>query len=130
DTCDLTLDTNTANTWLEISEDNKKVTRTKEHSYPDNPERFDAFSQVMCKEGLTGHCYWEVEWYQYTEIAVAYKGMPRKGTTETRVGCNEMSWALQHYIFSTANSYCARHNSKDTPITVSSDFPRLGVYLD
>ena len=62
DACDLTLDPNTANRRLSLSEDSRKVTRVEEdQSYPDHPERFDAWEQVLCKEGLTGRCYWEVE---------------------------------------------------------------------
>ncbi|CAL8241670.1 unnamed protein product, partial [Gadus morhua 'NCC'] len=58
--CELTLDPNTAHRRLSLSEDNRKVTRVEEdQSYPDHPERFDYWRQVLCKEGLTGRCYWE-----------------------------------------------------------------------
>ncbi|CAL8390705.1 unnamed protein product [Arctogadus glacialis] len=61
--CELTLDPNTAHRRLSLSEDNRKVTQvTAEESYPDHPERFDSWRQVLCREGLTGRCYWEVEW--------------------------------------------------------------------
>ncbi|KAL0993540.1 hypothetical protein UPYG_G00109430 [Umbra pygmaea] len=61
--CDLTLDPNTVNRRLSLSEENRKVTRSeKEQPYPDHPARFDYCEQVLCREGLTGRCYWEVEW--------------------------------------------------------------------
>ncbi|XDV14039.1 hypothetical protein PO909_002270, partial [Leuciscus waleckii] len=57
---DLTLDPNTAHTDLALSEENRKVTRVSEsQSYPDHPERFEKWSQVLCGESLTGRCYWE-----------------------------------------------------------------------
>ncbi|KAF7648728.1 hypothetical protein LDENG_00152470 [Lucifuga dentata] len=129
-TCDLTLDTNTAHNVLEISEDNKKATCTNEHSYPDNPERFGYYAQVMCKEGLTGRCYWEVEWSGYTDVAVAYKGIRRKGYGETRVGWNKVSWSVEQTPAAEQSCYEAIHDHKYTSISPSSNFPRVGVYLD
>ncbi len=59
DACDLTLDPNTVNVHLCLSEENRKVTRLEEQqSYPDHPDRFDFFPQVVCREGLLGRCYW------------------------------------------------------------------------
>ncbi|CAM4423326.1 unnamed protein product [Leuciscus chuanchicus] len=78
---DLTLDPNTAHTDLALSEENRKVTCVREsQSYPDHPERFDEWPQVLCGESLTGRCYWEAEWSgDYTGISVSYKGIERKG---------------------------------------------------
>ncbi|CAL8290522.1 unnamed protein product [Lota lota] len=60
--CELTLDPNTAHRRLSLSEDNRKVTWVREdQSYPDHPERFDSWYQVLCREELTCRCYWEVE---------------------------------------------------------------------
>uniref|UniRef100_A0AAZ3PCQ7 B30.2/SPRY domain-containing protein n=1 Tax=Oncorhynchus tshawytscha TaxID=74940 RepID=A0AAZ3PCQ7_ONCTS len=73
--CDLTLDPNTVNRRLSLSEENRKVTRrTEEQQYPDHPERFEGCGQVLCREGLTGRCYWEVEWSgRGAVIGVTYK---------------------------------------------------------
>ncbi|XP_042169736.1 ribonuclease inhibitor-like, partial [Oncorhynchus tshawytscha] len=61
--CQLTLDPNTAFKNLSLSEENRKVTRVdEEQTYPDHTERFENWDQVLCREGLTGRCYWEVEW--------------------------------------------------------------------
>ncbi|CAL8390441.1 unnamed protein product [Boreogadus saida] len=58
--CDLTLDPNTAYRRLSLSEDNRKVTEVGEdQSYPDHPDRFDSYDQVLGGEALTGRCYWE-----------------------------------------------------------------------
>uniref|UniRef100_A0AAX7ST03 NACHT domain-containing protein n=1 Tax=Astatotilapia calliptera TaxID=8154 RepID=A0AAX7ST03_ASTCA len=60
--CQLTIDTNTVNTKLQLSDNNRKVTHVEEvQSYPDHPDRFDV-RQLLCRNGLTGRCYWEVEW--------------------------------------------------------------------
>ncbi|KAI4902240.1 hypothetical protein NFI96_015028 [Prochilodus magdalenae] len=63
DACDLTLDSNTAYTFLCLSEENREVENVDEDQYhPDHPDRFDYWEQVLCVEGLTGRCYWEAEW--------------------------------------------------------------------
>ncbi len=75
DACDLTLDPNTANTQLILSDENKKTTRVLEcQPYPKHPERFDACYQVLCVESLTGRCYWEAKWSgDHAGISVSYK---------------------------------------------------------
>ncbi|MEQ2245233.1 hypothetical protein ILYODFUR_025463 [Ilyodon furcidens] len=61
--CQLTIDTNTVNRKLQLSEDNRKVTHVEElQLYPDDLERVDYWFQLLCSDGLTGRCYWEVEW--------------------------------------------------------------------
>ncbi|CAI5692226.1 unnamed protein product [Oreochromis niloticus] len=61
--CQLTIDTNTVKTKLQLSDNNRKVTHVEEvQSYPDHPDRFDYWPQLLCRNGLTGRCYWEVEW--------------------------------------------------------------------
>ena len=63
DACELTLDPNTAYRNLSLSEENRKLTRrTEDQPYPDHPERFEGWPQVLCREGLSGRCYWEAEW--------------------------------------------------------------------
>ncbi|XP_076850031.1 NLR family CARD domain-containing protein 3-like [Brachyhypopomus gauderio] len=126
--CELTLDPNTANTRLSLSEGNRKVTCVKEQqTYPDHPERFDNWEQVMCRESLTGRCYWEVEWSGDADIAVTYKGINRKGDSyDCRFGCNIKSWRLR----CSNNRYTVRHNNNYTDISAPSSFNRVGVYLD
>ncbi|XP_030608539.1 protein NLRC3-like [Archocentrus centrarchus] len=61
--CRLTIDTNTVNRNLKLSDNNRKVTHLEEvQSYPDHPDRFNDWLQLLCRNGLTGRCYWEVEW--------------------------------------------------------------------
>ncbi|KAG9332000.1 hypothetical protein JZ751_016276, partial [Albula glossodonta] len=74
DSCQLTLDPNTAHRNLRLSEGNREVKYVEEtQPYPDHPERFDCWEQVLCREGLSGRCYWEAEWSgDGVVIAVSY----------------------------------------------------------
>ncbi|XP_071028937.1 NLR family CARD domain-containing protein 3-like [Oncorhynchus clarkii lewisi] len=128
--CDLTLDPNTVNRCLSLSEGNRKVTwRREEQPYPDLPERFEYYEQVLCREGLTGRCYWEVEWSgSGADIGVTYKGINRRGRgDDCCFGFNDKSWSL----ICSDISYTACHNNNVTTIDVlSSSSHRVGVYLD
>ncbi|KAM9469721.1 E3 ubiquitin/ISG15 ligase TRIM25-like [Clarias gariepinus] len=122
----LTLDPNTANPTLILSEKNRSVTYGETQQYSDHPERFDFWSQVLCKESVCGRCYWEVEWSGYVYISVSYKEISRKGRShECWFGCNSQSWSLVCYPAYVTFS----HNNVNTQIRgpVSS---RIGVYVD
>ncbi|MGH0156666.1 UNVERIFIED_CONTAM: hypothetical protein FKN15_031853 [Acipenser sinensis] len=64
--------------------------------YPDHPERFDRWLQVLCREGLSARCDWEIEWcVGVASFGVAYKGMSRKGSgVDSFLGHNDTSWCL------------------------------------
>lgn len=97
--------------------------------YPDHPERFDYWKQVMCRESLHGRCYWEAEWAGgEAVISMSYKGIRRKGGKGDCVfGSTEKSWKLD----CSSNSYTAWHNKKRTDIPApASCSNRVGVYLD
>nr|XP_055042869.1 NLR family CARD domain-containing protein 3-like isoform X4 [Misgurnus anguillicaudatus] len=126
--CDLSLDPNTAHNLLVLSEGNKKVTCVEEEqSYPDHPERFWLFEQVLCKESLSERCYWEVEWDGWSHISVSYKGIRRNGGTFCRFGLNEISWNL----YCCDSLYSAWHNYETTDIpALSPPCNKVGVYVD
>ncbi|XP_048866744.1 NACHT, LRR and PYD domains-containing protein 3-like isoform X3 [Brienomyrus brachyistius] len=127
--CQLTLDPNTANRELSLSEGNRKVTGGAEQPYPDHPERFDRYPQVLCRESLTGRCYWEAEWSgDEAWIGVTYKGIGRKGwSDDCGLGFNDKSWSL----YCNTDSYSVSHNNKQTDIPIKpSGSRRVGVYLD
>ncbi|XP_067296663.1 NLR family CARD domain-containing protein 3-like isoform X2 [Pseudorasbora parva] len=136
--CDLSLDPNTAHTQLILSEGNRKITYVKDHQpYPDHPERFADIPQVLCRESLTGRCYWEAEWGSrdveqgsWARIAVAYKGISRKEGTVCKFGYNDKSWSL----FCNSNGFAAWHNNMNSKKTIqipnNLQFNRVGVYLD
>uniref|UniRef100_A0A8C1QV62 Uncharacterized protein n=1 Tax=Cyprinus carpio TaxID=7962 RepID=A0A8C1QV62_CYPCA len=116
DACFLTLDPNTANTCLTLSEGNRKVTRVdEEQSFLDHPERFDVCHQVLSREG-------------YSVMSVTYKGISRKGKShDCWFGRNKNSWSL----ICSDNGFIARHNNNSTDIHVPLRSSRIvGVYLD
>ncbi|XP_051796474.1 NACHT, LRR and PYD domains-containing protein 3-like isoform X2 [Acanthochromis polyacanthus] len=125
--CQLTVDTNTVGRKLKLSDNNRKVTRVEEdQSYPDHPDRFDCH-QLLCGTGLTGRCYWEVEWRGEVDISVSYRGITRKGgSDDCRFGWNDQSWSLR----CSGSGYSVRHNSSSTPIRSSSVSHRVSVYVD
>ncbi|XP_051783862.1 tripartite motif-containing protein 16-like isoform X8 [Erpetoichthys calabaricus] len=127
--CPLTLDINTAHRHLHLSEGNKKVTcKDTKAKYPDHPDRFDHWCQVLCREALTGtRCYWEVECSgDFMNIGAAYKGLSRKRVgRECILGYNDKSWCL----LCSDSQYSVHHNNKRTVISAPYS-PRIGVYLD
>ncbi|XP_051560092.1 NLR family CARD domain-containing protein 3-like [Myxocyprinus asiaticus] len=127
--CNLTMDPNTVNYHLILSEGNRKATHKKEDEpYPDHPDRFEHYEQVLCREGLTGRCYWEAEWSGWADIAVSYKGIRRKGRSDDcDFGLNEKSWSLSCIDGRFTSWY--NKNSIDIPVPKPQS-NRKGVYLD
>ncbi|XP_022616365.1 NACHT, LRR and PYD domains-containing protein 12-like [Seriola dumerili] len=109
--CELTLDTNTVNTNLKLSDNNRTVSIvSKEQPYPDHPDRFDLWPQLLCRDALTGRCYWEVELNRRVYLSVTYRGIRRKGDgDDCAFGQNNQSWSL---IYTDADGYCASHNKR------------------
>ncbi|KAM9322971.1 tripartite motif-containing protein 16-like [Pholidichthys leucotaenia] len=123
---EITLDPNTVNEFLLLSEENRKVTRTfPQQSYLPHPERFTDYWQVLSKESLSGRCYWEVEWSRDRfYLAVTCKNISRGGI-ESIFGCDDKSWALQ----CKQNSLRFIHNRIQTPVSDPRS-SRIGVFLD
>ncbi|KAM4559613.1 protein NLRC3-like isoform 3-T3 [Odontesthes bonariensis] len=133
--CQLTIDTNTVNRDLKLSDNNRKVTHVEVQSYPDHPDRFGGCLQLLCRNVLTGRCYWEVEWRRGVYISVSYRGISRRGGGRDCVfGWNDQSWSL---ICSDGGKYSVCHNNRRTPISSSSSSSssssvsnRAAVYVD
>ncbi|XP_063325654.1 tripartite motif-containing protein 16-like [Pelmatolapia mariae] len=126
--CDITLDPNTANKYLLLSEGNRKVTFMNQHQfYSCHPDRFIDYSQVLSRESLTGRCYWEVEWRgRGVCVAVTYKNITRVGLgNQCRFGCDDKSWALR----CDTSSFQFWHNDVKTVLSGPRS-SRVGVYLD
>ncbi|XP_041661320.1 NACHT, LRR and PYD domains-containing protein 3-like [Cheilinus undulatus] len=128
--CRLILDSNTAHGNLRLSENNRMVTCVRGgQSYPDHPDRFDYWPQLLCETGLTGRCYWEVEWRGNVSVSVSSRGIRRKGDGREGVfGCNDHSWSLS----CTGDSYAVWHDDRRTDLQVSSSSVshRVAVYVD
>ncbi|XP_028446057.1 NLR family CARD domain-containing protein 3-like [Perca flavescens] len=126
--CELTLNTNTVNRKLKLSDNNRKMTFVMgEQPYPDHPERFDSWPQLLCRDGLTGRCYWEVKRKGDVDISVSYRGIRRRGDSVDCVfGRNDQSWSL----FCSDDGYSVWHNKRKTSISSSSVSDRVAVYVD
>uniref|UniRef100_A0A8C2BJJ2 Tripartite motif-containing protein 16-like n=1 Tax=Cyprinus carpio TaxID=7962 RepID=A0A8C2BJJ2_CYPCA len=126
----LTLDLNTAYKRLRLSECNRVITVTDTvQPYPDHPERFDYWYQVLCRESVCGRCYWELEWSgnNGVYISVSYKRISRKGrSNECLFGCNDQSWSLD----CSPSSYSFTHNNMVTVLRVKPISSRIGVFVD
>ncbi|XP_074472478.1 neoverrucotoxin subunit beta-like [Sebastes fasciatus] len=85
-------------THLVLSDDNKTMTML-----PSDFKDFDYWAQLLCRDGLTGRCYWEVEW---------------------RGGVNVLNCSELHYS--------VWHNDRGThiPSSSSSSSGRVAVYVD
>ncbi|XP_039542983.1 tripartite motif-containing protein 16-like [Pimephales promelas] len=116
----LTLDLNSVNYWLRLSEGNTRITVTDTRQpYPKHQDRFDCWTEAMCRESVTGRCYWEVEWAGEgklgVDIGVTYKSISRKGNgLESLAGGNNQSWRLF-----CSPDYCSFwHNNIETVLPV------------
>ncbi|XP_056124406.1 tripartite motif-containing protein 16-like [Rhinichthys klamathensis goyatoka] len=121
----LNLDLNTVNEHLRLSERNRVINGTyPAQSYPDHPDRFDVYQEVLCRESVCGRCYWEIEWSGSVCISVSYKSISRKGWgNECVFGSNDQSWSL----FCSPSSYSFRHNNIETELPVKPISSRTGV---
>uniref|UniRef100_A0A8C3HSC3 E3 ubiquitin-protein ligase TRIM39-like n=1 Tax=Chrysemys picta bellii TaxID=8478 RepID=A0A8C3HSC3_CHRPI len=126
-TVDVTLDPDTANPNLVLSEDRKRVRhRDTRQDLPDNPERFDLCPCVLGTEGFTGgRHYWEVEVGDKTDwdLGVCRETVSRKGkvTLTPRNGY----WAMWLW-----NGEYKANNSPSTLLPVSVRPSRVGIFLD
>ncbi|CAI5638912.1 unnamed protein product [Oreochromis niloticus] len=133
--CQLAIDTNTVNRNLKLSDNNRKVTHNimEVQSYPDHPDRFDVWPQLLCSNEITGRCYWEVEWKGNISISVSYRRIGRKGNNDDCwFGLNDHSWSL-HCTDGGPQFVC--HNCRSTTIPPSSSYSssvsnRVAVYVD
>ncbi|XP_028428150.1 tripartite motif-containing protein 16-like protein [Perca flavescens] len=122
---EITLDPNTVDTWLLLSEGKKSATfMWEEQLYPSHPDRFTGCHQVLSRESLTGRCYWEVERKGAGVVAVTYKNISRAGS-KNRFGQNDKSWAL--HCNNCSYAFC--YNDVLTRVSGPRS-SRIGVYLD
>ncbi|KAI4893965.1 hypothetical protein NFI96_010894 [Prochilodus magdalenae] len=126
---DLTLDVDTANSQLSLSQEDRSVSWTKgPQEGPDHSGRSDQFRQVLCGESMSGRQYWEVEWSESVAVAVTYKGIHSGAESLcSSFGHDGKSWSL----YCTQNSYTAWHDDHSADVPASSSLSgRVGVYLD
>lgn len=122
----MTLDPNTAQADLVLSEGNRKARRWTQQARLDHPDRFRFWRQVLSAEGLSGRSYWEAEWSGRVFVGAAYRSMSREGEGEaSRLGRNRASWG----VGCSAGGCSAWHNGVSTALSPAPG-PTLGVFLD
>ncbi|XP_031731152.1 stonustoxin subunit beta-like [Anarrhichthys ocellatus] len=127
--CYLTLDPNTANSELHLTDCNRRATRVwSDHQPSEHPDRFKHCPQVLCREGLLDSVYWEVEWSGGADIGVTYNSISRNGDTAScLLGHGERSWSLE----CSEGSYTPCHHNKRFRSSSPRPFThRVGVYLN
>ncbi|XP_076843494.1 E3 ubiquitin-protein ligase TRIM39-like isoform X2 [Brachyhypopomus gauderio] len=128
DTVDVTLDPDTANHYLILSDDGKQVKcgETKQN-LPDNPKRFDLYPNVMGKEGFSsGRFYYEVQVKGKTDwgVGLARESVNRKG--ENTLSPQNGFWSL---ILRNENQYKACDCPR-VPLTLRQKLQTVGVFVD
>ncbi|XP_075769776.1 butyrophilin subfamily 1 member A1-like isoform X1 [Pelodiscus sinensis] len=124
---DVTLDPDTANPYLVLSEDGKSVRDSDtRQDLPDTPERFDPRVCVLGAEGFAGgRRYWEVEVGDKPRwtLGVCRESVHRKG--KVRVTSENGYWVM----WRKGGEYKASTFPR-IPIPVSARPSRVGVFLD
>ncbi|XP_069047847.1 tripartite motif-containing protein 16-like isoform X3 [Lepisosteus oculatus] len=126
---ELQPDPDTVNPRLCLTEESRKLTATKElQPYPDHPNRFESYCQLLCQDELSGtRSYWEVEWGgRQADIGVSYRGIARKGLgSQCALGHNAQSWSLT----CSAEGYALWHSDVESVVTAPR-CAKIGVYVD
>ncbi|XP_066469224.1 tripartite motif-containing protein 10-like [Tiliqua scincoides] len=124
----VTLDPDTANVWLVLSEDHKSVRCGAEcQDLPNNPERFEFVFCVLGREGFTeGRHFWEVIVGDFgvRAVGVAKKCVRRKG--EPDISPEEGVWAVGKW----GGQYRVLNPPDDPPLSLSQEHKRIRVTLD
>lgn len=122
------VDPNTVCMCLHLFDENRTISWGDEaQAHPDHPDRFSYYQQALSKQGLSGTCYWEVEWSGgIVDVAVSYRGISRKGwSNNCRFGHNDQSWRLD----CSSSGWSFWHDKMFKPISIPC-YSRVGVYLD
>ncbi|XP_035982087.1 stonustoxin subunit alpha isoform X1 [Fundulus heteroclitus] len=129
----LTLDPDTCGNWLLLTDENRKATDGAVwQRYDEHPWRFKDQNQVLCQQGLTGCCYFEVELGirhpNAVGLALAYKSIPRSGkNTQDAFGQNKVSWSFGVKDDTVESRHYNNHWKQHLP---AEGCNRVGVYLD
>ncbi|XP_073479469.1 E3 ubiquitin/ISG15 ligase TRIM25-like [Aquarana catesbeiana] len=125
---DILLDGNTANNYLQISDDMKTVSWSDiEQNHPETPERFQDFQVMSSQSFSSGRHYWEVDvgGSDGCIVGMCYPSIERGGL-ESMIGNNKKSWVLERYN----NQYSVIHDSKQILLPTNPSSNRVRIYLD
>ncbi|XP_026092412.1 E3 ubiquitin-protein ligase TRIM39-like [Carassius auratus] len=125
---DVTLDPDTANPYLIVSDDGKQVSHGDiKQDVPENPKRFDDVLCVLAKQGFnSGRFYYEVQVKEKTEwgLGVVRESVNRKG--DITLTPENGFWTV---ILRNENQYAA---CDDPPVSFSLKVKpeKVGVFVD
>ncbi|XP_055008917.1 NLR family CARD domain-containing protein 3-like [Boleophthalmus pectinirostris] len=124
----LTWDMDSVHPRLRFSDRKTAVMSVNDNEpYPEHPDRFDWFYQVLCAEELCGRSYFQVQWSGHVHVAVTYRGLQRKGKMNgAYLGRNEQSWCL----FCSDEGFSVWHNDQETVLPHRPGSRTVGVYVD
>ncbi len=124
---DLTFDSDTAFRSLVISQDGKQVTvGDTNQKPPDNPKRFEIYSDVLAKEGFTtGKFYYEVQVKGKTDwmLGVVRESVERK--KDVALSVKTGAW-----IFGLDDGTYSAYTGKATKITPTETPQKMGIFVD
>ncbi|KAM9424428.1 uncharacterized protein KZ484_001583 [Pholidichthys leucotaenia] len=125
---DVTLDPNTANKWLILSEDGKQVKHGNERKkLPDNPERFCYYIMVLGNQSFSsGRFYFEVQVKGKTDwdLGVVRESINRKGGL--KLSPQDGYWIV---VLRNGNEYAACENPP-VRLHLQSGPEKVGVFVD
>ncbi|XP_032444883.1 E3 ubiquitin-protein ligase TRIM21-like [Xiphophorus hellerii] len=123
---DVTLDPNTANPYLVMSDDGKTVRCSDvTQVLPDKPERLSAFGILGKQSFSSGRFYYEVEVKGKTkwELGVVQESIDRKG--ENAICPENGYWAVW-----LRNSHYRALTGPSVPLVLVSELQKVGVFVD
>ncbi|KAM9308355.1 E3 ubiquitin/ISG15 ligase TRIM25-like [Gastrophryne carolinensis] len=124
---EISLDVNTANNLLHISNDMKRADWGPYQLRPVTPERFQC-CQVLSRESFSsGRHYWDVKIRRSIEwnVGMCYPSIDRIGD-HSLIGDNTKSWSLERW----KTCFSAIHDSKEIPLPIYSSSQRIRIVLD
>ncbi|KAG9260050.1 E3 ubiquitin-protein ligase TRIM39-like isoform X1 [Astyanax mexicanus] len=125
---DVTLDPDTANPQLMVSEDAKEVRSSGDkQDVPEHPDRFDVFGSILGQNRLTdGRAFWVVDVgdKQGWDIGLAREDANRKGALSIKP--SQGYWAIVLY---NGDKYAALEDPP-TPLSLQEKPQRVGVFVD
>ncbi|NP_001081456.1 tripartite motif containing 7 L homeolog [Xenopus laevis] len=119
------LDISTAGQFVSVSQNKKTASESDIALYPDSPDRFKEYNQVLCNRSFkSGQHYWEVEGSTLGDwdIGVAYPSIKRDGK-ESGIGNNMHSWSL----CKCADTFYISHNFSEIPVSPSCHKYRISL---
>ncbi|RXN09313.1 E3 ubiquitin- ligase TRIM39-like isoform X1 [Labeo rohita] len=125
---DVTLDPDTANSYLILTDNGKQVRCGDiKQKLPDNPKRFGRYVNVLGKEGFSsGRFYFEVQVKKKTgwDLGVARESIDRKG--KNSLCPNNGYWTV---VLRNGNEYSG-YNNPNVSLSLRVKPQRVGVFVD